>query len=85
MKLDSEEFDIEFRIEIIDNEVNRFIDYLKNGDNDGFDDVFDRKYLIDLKKLIEYFEILKEENDKEVEEIKRKLNEINELIEEKFF
>jgi len=71
-----EDLDIEFRENIILNNLIEKIDYLKNNE---FDDLFDRKYLIDIKILIELFDMKDNEN------IKIKCLEINKLINEKFF
>ncbi len=71
-----ENLDIEFRENLIINELDLKIEYLKENE---FDDLFDRKYLIDMKILIELFEMKDNEN------IKILCNLINKVINEKFF
>ena len=71
-----EDLDIEFRENLIINELDLKIEYLKENE---FDDLFDRKYLIDMKILIELFDMKNNEN------IKILCNLINKVINEKFF
>jgi len=54
--------DIEFRENIIYNSLDEFINYIKNNE---FDDLFDRKYLIDINILIKLFNLLDNKNLKD--------------------
>lgn len=71
-----ENLDIEFRINLIEKEMNNFIEYLEKNE---FDDLFDRKYLIDLLILIELFDL---KLNSEISEIGKR---INKKIKEEFF
>ena len=73
-----EDLDIEFRMNLIEREMNNFIEYLEKNDNE-FDDLFDRKYLIDLLILIELFDL---KLNSEINEIGKR---INKMIKEDFF
>jgi len=71
-----EDLDIEFRENLILKEMNNFIEYLEKNDNE-FDDLFDRKYLIDLKILIELFDLkLNSEIDNLGKRINKKIGEM---------
>ncbi len=76
--MDILDLDIEFRINLIEGELNRFIEYLDKNDNE-FDDLFDRKYLIDLLILIDKFDL---KLNIEINEIGKR---INKMIKEEFF
>ena len=76
--MEIEDLDIEFRINLIEGELNRFIEYLDKNDNE-FDDLFDRKYLIDLLILIDKFDL---KLNIEINEIGKR---INKMIKEEFF
>ncbi len=70
-----EDLDIEFRMNLILDNLNKFIDYLDKN-NDEFDDLFDRKFLIDLNILIDLFDL---NLNCEINELK---NRINKMIKE---
>ncbi len=64
------DLDIEFRMNLILDELNKFIDYLDKNDNE-FDDLFDRKFLIDLNILIDLFDL---KLNCEINELKDRIN-----------